>query len=527
MTATKSNNLPFKFVLLCIPVLFVILAINTRTLQGPYYQAYYLDPSYVYLMNSLSIVNGELPGHTDHPGTTVQLIGGLVLKVNALIGEFKGEDTSITIKVLQNPERYIEKISHVLLSIIAIAVFLFGLQVYLETKNLGLAIISQAFPLTFSTLLEHLPRLEPEPLLIASIYLLAATLVPIATGTAGKTSLQLRASIAGTIMGIGLVTKVTFTPLLLFLLVFHGKKAKLFAVIALVVSVIMLTIPIWDSIPRVVNWLIVLMIHSGHYGRGETGLPSVSILLSNGTSLFRAIPIIFCFIPLLLVSLFTVKKDAKFSGLYWLLVVSLLVLISCLAITIKHYSPHYVMQAIALSGFLLLIIVLSFSRKSPKFFVFIISIMCGFLIYSALGQTKETLLSYQKQHNEHSWLQEVAQQYGCRTISYYRSSSPKYALQFGNNFARRIYHNDLIKLYPEHVSYSLQGKRFFDFQGPLTRSEVDDFLQDSNPICLLGTVPLPYNGQPAVEIVEKKGQTILYQFLGFNDHSLSNKKGEK
>ena len=93
--------------------------------------------------------------------------------------------------------------------------------------------------------------------------------------------------------------------------------------------------------------------------------------------------------------------------------------------------------------------------------------MCGFLVYNALGQTKETLLSIQKIHNEYFLLQEVAQQYGCRTVSYYRSSSPKYALQFGNWFARRIYHDDLTELYPEHVSYNIWGQRFFDFQGPL------------------------------------------------------------
>jgi hypothetical protein len=100
-------------------------------------------------------------------------------------------------------------------------------------------------------------------------------------------------------------------------------------------------------------------------------------------------------------------------------------------------------------------------------------------------------------------------------------------LQFGNDFARRIYHNHLIELYPEHVSYNIWRKRFFDFQGPFARSEIDDFLLDSNPICLLRTVPLPYKGQPAVEIIEKNGQAIPYQFLGFKDHSLANKKGEK
>ena len=522
MAVTESNNLPIKLVLICVPILYVILAIYIRNLQGPYYRAAFFDPSYAYLLNSLSIVNGEIPGHTDHPGTTVQLIGGLVIKVTALLGAPRGEETNITLEVLQNPERYIEKISHVLLGIIGIAVFLFGRQVYAETKNMGFAIISQAFPLAFSTLLVHLPRLEPEPLLIASVYLLAATLVPIATGTVSRASLPLRACTAGAIMGLGVVTKVTFAPLLLYLLVLPGLKAKLHAVIAFVGSVTILTIPIWDSIPHVVEWLVGLMTHSGIYGTGEPGLPSVSFLLSNGAKLFKATPIVFCFIPLLLVSLLTAKKAAKFSGLYRLLVVSLLAVTICLAITIKHYHPRYMMQSMALSGFLLFIIVLAFCRKSPHFFVFMISIMCCFLVYNALGQTKGNLLWHQKQHNELLWLEEVAQQYGCRTVDYYTSSSPKYALLFGNDFVRWIYHDPLNELHPEYVSYNLWGKSFSGFQGPLSRAEIDDFLQSSKSICLLGTWPLPHEGQPEVEIIAQKGHTRLYQFLGFRDHSLAN-----
>lgn len=502
-----------------VPVLFIIVAINTRNLQGPYHQAYFIDPSYVYLLNSLNIVNDELPGHTDHPGTTVQLLGGLVLKANVLIGEIKGKKIKITNKVLRNPERYINQISNVLIFILVISVFLFGLQVYRATKHLGLAIIAQMFPLTFTSLLTNLPRIQPEPLLVACTYLLAAILVPFATDTTNNTSSPLRAFMAGVIVAIGVVTKVTFAPLVLFLFVFYGNKAKLSAALAFICTISILTIPIWDSIPLVVNWLVGIMMHSGHYGHGEVGLPAASDLLSNSIRLLRAAPVIFVLIPLLVVSLFTAKKDAENSRITRLFAISLLVSFSCLVITIKHCGIRYLMPVMGLSSFFIFILAAPLSRKNLNIFICISSIICTLLLYKSTKESKASLVKFQKRHNEHSWLQKIAHQYGCRTASYYRSSSPKYALRFGNDFSRNIYNSDLMDLYPENLSYNIWEKRFYNFNGALSHSEVDDLLGQSTPVCLLGTVQLPFNGQPRVKILEKKGQSVLYQFLGFDEQN--------
>lgn len=529
MIETESRKFTPYIALLCIPILYVILVAYVSTLQGKYYQAYFSDPSYAYLMNSLNIVNGELPGHTDHPGTTIQLLGGLVIKVNVLIGNIKEEITNITIEVLQSPEAYIKKISNLLVSIIAIAVFLFGFQVYRETKNIGLATISQAFPLTFSTLLLHMPRLQPEPLLIASSFLLATTMVPLATGTVGNTSQKFRAVLTGAIIGIGVVTKVTFVPLILFLLIFQGRKVKLFGVVAFVSTVIILTIPIWDSIPRVWSWLIGLLMHSGRYGNGEIGLPPISFLISSAINLFRDTPLIFCFTPLLMISLFFSRKNDKNSGVVFLQIISVLVLICSFVITIKHPSPRYLMPVLGLSGFFVLIIVLSCSLKNVNLIVALTSIICALSIFKAIGQTKEDLLRLREKHNDLSRLQELAQQYGCITVNYYRSSSPAYALQFGNDFARHIYHRELNDLYPEHVSYNIWNKKFTGFQSTFSHPEVHSILENSELVCLIGSVQLPYNGAPAVVPIGQEGEYTLYQLLEFNGNSLvdKSKKVEK
>jgi hypothetical protein len=53
-----------------------------------------------------------------------------------------------------------------------------------------------------------------------------------------------------------------------------------------------------------------------------------------------------------------------------------------------------------------------------------------------------------------------------------------------------------------------------NFHGPLNCQRPIALIQNSYPICHSGSAPLPYNGQQVVKIIEQKGQTKLYQFLG-------------
>ncbi|MCI5207546.1 MAG: hypothetical protein D3910_01855 [Candidatus Electrothrix sp. ATG2] len=502
--------------LLCVPLLFIMLAINIRALHGPLYQANFSDPSYAYLLNSLNITNGESPGHIDHPGTTVQLLGGGVLYLSVLIGKITGDNTSITDKVLTDPERYITQITNVLVSILTIAIFLFGLQIYRETKHLWISIIAQMFPLTSSTLLEYLPRLQPEPLLVACAFLLAAVLVPFVTGTVDRSSSGTKPFLAGVIIAFGVVTKVTFIPLCVFLLVFCSKKQNVIALVAFVCTLFILTIPIWDSISQVYSWLVDVMTHSGRYGSGEVGLPELSKLFKNGIHLFKTNPVIFYFIPILLVSLFIRKRSKKYSAVNRFILFSLLVLITSILITVKHYAPHYIVPTIAFSGFFVFISIFYFSWKKINFLIFFVFIIGSLLLFKYNKQTESKLLRHKIIHSDYSWLQERSQKHDCRLVSYYRSSLPEYALLFGNDFSRRVYGEKLMAIYPENLSYNIWEKKFYNFRGGLSEPDVNNLHKQSNPVCLLGTGKLPYQGEPNVELLEKKGKLVLYKFLGFN-----------
>ena len=42
---------------------------------------YWADPDYAYLLNALSLAEGAAPSHTQHPGTTAQEMGAVVLRL--------------------------------------------------------------------------------------------------------------------------------------------------------------------------------------------------------------------------------------------------------------------------------------------------------------------------------------------------------------------------------------------------------------------------------------------------------------
>lgn len=505
MPAKQSNN--HMLLLLIVPMLFILISINMRMLQGAYYQAYFLDPSYAYLLNSLNIAHGEPPAHVDHPGTTVQLLGGMILKINSLFGRLHGESEDITMKVLLNPEDFISIISNAIICIIAISVFIFGIQLYKNTSNILLSITSQIFPLSFPVLLEHLPRLEPEPLLVASAYLLAAALVPFATGAADEQRVTLRAIIVGIILGVGVTTKVTFAPLLLSVFILPKNTTRGIALVSCMATAYLLTIPIHDNMRQVASWLFGIMTHTGHYATGPTGLPSASTLLASGIRLFKENPVL-CFpMAMLLTALFFAEKKR-------VLLVMLSASICCIIIVMKHYSQHYLMQLMGFSC--LLIAVASVLLCKNKYTLYAIAAISCILTCNSFVEAKKVYIKYINIHDNYVYLHEIAEKKECIPLEYYRSSSRQYALFFGNGFAGSKYNKELAIIYPKYIFYSNFEKKFRSVDKILSIDDICLLSRKNKQICLLGTNNLLPDKQMLTNAIAKKGDITLYQ-VRFND----------
>jgi hypothetical protein len=191
------------------PIGAYVSAAVFESARGPYWLAGNSDPAYPYLFNSLNILNLRAPLHIDHPGTTLQIAGP------AVIGSLSLGNTAqeITGLVLANPEWHLTAIEHTLRAITITALFLTGMLFYIATRNLVAAILVQTSSLFASELTFDLALATPELLLY-----LTSTLMTGFMGLYLRTPqiLNQRWLVAslGALSGFGLVTKITFLPVL-------------------------------------------------------------------------------------------------------------------------------------------------------------------------------------------------------------------------------------------------------------------------------------------------------------------------
>ena len=96
----KSGSVVKLSVFLIFPAVFLFFALPfNRTHFGN-------DPEYAYLMNGINIGMFKPVGHTDNPGTTVQIYSAVVLRCAYLAQPEKNE--GFQKYMLRNADRYIE-----------------------------------------------------------------------------------------------------------------------------------------------------------------------------------------------------------------------------------------------------------------------------------------------------------------------------------------------------------------------------------------------------------------------------------
>ena len=112
-----NAGLAARYSFLVLPVFYLAAALGARSAGGPLWLWFNLDPDYFYLLDALNIVNLTTPGHVYHPGTTVQWLGALILK---LAHPLSGAE-AVTAHVLADPEWYLRLIGTVFVVLDALA----------------------------------------------------------------------------------------------------------------------------------------------------------------------------------------------------------------------------------------------------------------------------------------------------------------------------------------------------------------------------------------------------------------------
>jgi hypothetical protein len=488
---------------------------------GPFYGMSRFDPAYAYLFNGLGLLQGWMPGHTDHPGTTIQELAAVTILFRWLITLLAGSRQSVADSVLSQPEVYLAAINFVLLALGAAATVLGVLFLMRRTGRIWPALLALALMICSPNLMESLTDVKPEPLLIALatlVVLLASSPIQLHR----KQARFVRPMLLGGVLGAGIVTKITFAPLALFVLALPGIIDVGVAGFAAAVATALFTIPIWPELGAMLSWHLKVLTHQGQYGEGPPGLPPAASLLDGAWSLlYGAEPIFFVAIAVLGIAVVLPVRDrGSEPGSWRLFLIGFVIILSQLAVTTPRPAAHYLVPSLGVIVMLVPLAAHFLIKRTDRAGMLAaaagVLVTLGLLAWSGIGTMLVDIANGQRAAVELQQLTEVANDANCRLLPYYRFGARRYAMLFGNDFSRRAYAEGLDRLYPGYVTFNIWAECIEGFAGCRDDAFVSRLIAAGRPVCLLGSVKLDMLHMHKTEatLLARNGSFFLYGLQG-------------
>ncbi|MCI5057817.1 MAG: hypothetical protein MRY83_17015, partial [Flavobacteriales bacterium] len=265
-----------------VPILTLLVQFLYLMDIGKVHFFFWADPGYNYLLNGLNIANGIFEvGHTDHPGSTLQIFSAFVIK---LVSLFRAED--MILDVFKNPEFYIKIISCSILSIM----FAMNLLIGRRVLKLGMSyfgIVFQLIPFCSFTAMEFSVNLMTEPFLIIGMQLLVFYLLPFLHFYEQSPSWKNVLGLA-LIIGFLLATKISVLPICAIpFFLFRGWVKKIVFALLVPLSFSIFAIPLWVQYQQFFRFIKKIWGHSGQYGKGSDKFIETADFLNNFKALLK------------------------------------------------------------------------------------------------------------------------------------------------------------------------------------------------------------------------------------------------
>jgi len=382
-----------------IPGILLLFSLVLKASAGPYWQ--FPDPSYGYLLSSISIFKSFSTTFRDHPGTPLEILGaGIIFLFNL------GHSTADSIhNVLLRPEFYLNAINLALIFLLFISSLICGSYVYRLSNDKYAVLLFQVPLLSFLSLRSYsfydyvLPvvtNVSPEPLLISISCLFNLCFIRLFFAHKDREKISL-ALLLGFICGLGAATRLTFLLFLILpLFVFHWRARFLF-IAASVLSFVLWTIPIISSYSWIGSWVFKLTTHVGGYGSGAVGFVDWHQYLLNWHSILNRCGFLIAaaFIALIVSSWQAIRaRSIQGTGFIWSTAFCILLQLSLIA---KHYDDHYLVSAINLFGSFFVLFYLRLANKRSLLKAGIALCMILFV-----AQSLKSALAYNKQLSQHT-----------------------------------------------------------------------------------------------------------------------------
>jgi hypothetical protein len=492
----RSRAVPYFLsgvLFLIIPLLFVIAVSQLTEAKGPQWLPSSFENPYAYLFNSLLVVDGRAPTYVDHPGTTTEIFGGIILRLSST----KSADDLIG-SVFQHPEKEIKELHWALLIFTALVLWVVPWLTARALRNHVAGLLIQAPALFSKTLLFFGilfgSDLMVVPFSIAAVCCCLLLLLPSSVPDkvvcffgiqidppASPPSRYLRIpvlllpALTGLVCALGIMTKLTFFPLILIAMACCRRRSNLAAFfVAFVLALALALLPIHPQVSRLARWTFDLGIHSGYYGTGPVGLPNASVYQSTLSQLFQAEPLL-VLIPgitvtvVILLSVLPRERTAAHQTTWrTVLPVFALQLISYLAVA-KHPNNHYLIPLFLTTGLSLVLLFYAFRTHTSAmsraigWLTLIGLLSLGFKDF--VTETLATASDLRDQQKELLRLYQHAKEITKNDVrvDYFFSDSPEYPLCYGDVAASGAFGQLLARMYPKALFFDVFNGKFQTF----------------------------------------------------------------
>jgi len=470
------------------PVCFVLMAFVLNQAKGPYWLSCNLDPDYVYLLNAANLAGLKGVGHIDHPGTPVQVMGAITIRVvHALSPSSAGADWHRD--VLKRPEYYLRAINFVLVVLNSLMLLGLGLAAAVWFGHISAGLWLQAAPFLNIVLLRFgLTRVTPEPfLLFAShaLVIIMAYLFYSSKESKPRSSklFPIVVAVMALVTGFGIACKITFLPLVLIpLMVLPSLRYRIYYLAGSFAGFVLFTLPIIRMYPRFFQWITLLFSHTGRYGSGSSGFISPRRYFQNILELmahnpfFTGVFVISIMVVVIILLSRTLRQMWVKRMVFKLTAAAVAAQAAGLLMVGKHPSDHYLLPVMVLSGVLVLLIFFLFQdlelfhnlfqnpiNKSfwrsrnlfTKRFLVLSAVVLSAVWVNPVGNIITTVGGMEKAKERSLDLsREVAERFrGYGVVYYYAASSQEYALKFGNDLSRSYHSQELEAIYSSSDVY--------------------------------------------------------------------------
>ena len=334
-----------------------------------------VDPESAYTMNGLAAAAGYGSLKFDHPGTTTTLLVELIIRGWALVS---GADDIVAFGLKHyDAITWAARTGEAL--VLTAALVAGGLIVGRTTQSAIAAMLFQAGAFVHPDAFHFQMVLAPESLMTAiALFGMAIVIKAALDAQPPATSLGI---VSGVIFALGFSTKYLYLPQALFAVcLLRNRRAFVAAMITGAVGFVGFNL-IFNpgTITRGFGWLVQIATHKGQYGEGEAGFIDFGTFWSNMHVIIAAVPLAagVSITAAAAVLAWSIKTRDWRDPVSLTLSAAVLIFAAHLVATSKHFALHYMMASWALTGGVLVLVVVQIRRLVPAIPSAALSLLAG------------------------------------------------------------------------------------------------------------------------------------------------------